>query len=359
MATNKLIKVTVIPTLTGDTIASYNVYSNIDGLLGTMTIAEAASGKLFALSDGASNNITVKGVWTTGGETTTAGSNVVVVDLSSSYVLDAYPSSVAAYSLRKLKSTATYYAKVRRNNDQVTTDVLVDDTGSLSLSSIVSAGGDLGTWAGVNSVFINTWYDQSGNGFDMPEVGTGGPRIINSGVLDTKGALSAVNFNGTSSKLIKGSPLTALDDGNSFSIFTVCANAAVEHSGAIFSTTETDDRFAMFRDSRATEKGNVLIKENGILNSLVLSVSRSNTDQVLQSFHTNGTLRSAFDNGDAGTSNSIDNGSYNNDDLRFGFQLPNSSLLAGLLQEIIIFNVDKTSDRALIEADINNHYSIF
>lgn len=82
MATNKLITVTTIPTKTGDTIASYNAYSSIDGLLGAMTPAEAAAGKTFALSDGSSHDITVKAVWTTAGESTTNVSNIVVIDLT-------------------------------------------------------------------------------------------------------------------------------------------------------------------------------------------------------------------------------------------------------------------------------------
>lgn len=84
MATNKIITVTTIPTRTGDTVASYNAYSSVDGLLGTLTPAEAAAGKTFALSDGASHNVTVKTVWTTAGESTTNESNIVVVDLTSS-----------------------------------------------------------------------------------------------------------------------------------------------------------------------------------------------------------------------------------------------------------------------------------
>lgn len=82
MATNKTITVTVIPTKTGDTVASYNAYSNIDGLLGSLSVAEAAAGKVFSLTD-VLHNITVKTVWTTAGESTTNVSNIVVVDLSS------------------------------------------------------------------------------------------------------------------------------------------------------------------------------------------------------------------------------------------------------------------------------------
>lgn len=84
MATNKIVTVTVLPTRTGDSVASYNVYSSIDGLLDNMSPAEAISGAfIISLSDGVTHDITVKTVWTIYGESTTNISNVVVVNLTS------------------------------------------------------------------------------------------------------------------------------------------------------------------------------------------------------------------------------------------------------------------------------------
>lgn len=85
MATNKVVTVTTVPTRTGDTVASYNVYTGAT-LLGTMTTGEAAVGKTFSLTDGVSHSISVKTVWTTYGESTTNTSNVVVVDLTTPVV---------------------------------------------------------------------------------------------------------------------------------------------------------------------------------------------------------------------------------------------------------------------------------
>lgn len=83
MATNKIVTVTTIPTRSdADTVASYNIYSNIDGLLDNMSPAEAAAGHTVSLSDGSLHNVTVKTVWTTAGESTTNVSNIEVVDLT-------------------------------------------------------------------------------------------------------------------------------------------------------------------------------------------------------------------------------------------------------------------------------------
>jgi hypothetical protein len=84
MATNKTITVTAVSVGTGDTLASYNAYSDkptTKTSLGTLSIAEAAAGKVFALTDGLNHNITVYPVGTSSGEFN-AASNSENVDLS-------------------------------------------------------------------------------------------------------------------------------------------------------------------------------------------------------------------------------------------------------------------------------------
>ena len=78
---NKVITVTTPSVGTGDTVASYNAYSDQDGSLGSLSVAEAAAGKTFALSDGVVHSVTVKPVGTSSGEYN-APSNAVTVDLS-------------------------------------------------------------------------------------------------------------------------------------------------------------------------------------------------------------------------------------------------------------------------------------
>lgn len=82
MATSKVVKVTSASVGTGDTLASYNVYSDQDGLLGNLTAANAADpGLTVSLTDGLVHDITAKPVGTSSGEYN-APSNAVEVDLS-------------------------------------------------------------------------------------------------------------------------------------------------------------------------------------------------------------------------------------------------------------------------------------
>lgn len=80
---NKIVKVTSPSVVTGDTLASYNVYTDKPSaktLVGTMTPAEASAGKTLAFADGLNHNVSVYPVGTTTGEFNEE-SNVVVVDL--------------------------------------------------------------------------------------------------------------------------------------------------------------------------------------------------------------------------------------------------------------------------------------
>ena len=74
------------------------------------------------------------------------------------YLLDAYTGATAGYSLRRLSSTYTGFAiKVQDNVGGATLDVGFNINRGLDTAAIAIYGG-------VNDVFVETWYDQSGNG---------------------------------------------------------------------------------------------------------------------------------------------------------------------------------------------------
>lgn len=83
MATDKQVKVTTIPILSGDTVASYNVFDGVSGtdFIGTMTPTEGIEGKVFGIQDGVVNQVKTQTVWSILGNSSLR-SNAVVVDLS-------------------------------------------------------------------------------------------------------------------------------------------------------------------------------------------------------------------------------------------------------------------------------------
>lgn len=93
---------------------------------------------------------------------------------------------IAVFSIRKMISVATKSIKVRRSSDNATQDIgfvgSVLDTASLS------------TFLGSNSGYVDTFYDQSGNGLNaIQTTAANQPRIYNAGTYD-----GFLVFNGTS-----------------------------------------------------------------------------------------------------------------------------------------------------------------
>jgi len=101
---------------------------------------------------------------------------------SASLYLDATSNTaVAAHSLRKLRSAyAGSCIKVRRSSDNATQDIGFSGN-DLNTSALL-------TFCGAGDGFIDTWYDQSGNGNNLSASGTfyAQPQIVASGVVTTK-----------------------------------------------------------------------------------------------------------------------------------------------------------------------------
>jgi hypothetical protein len=79
-------------------------------------------------------------------------------------LLDAYPDSAAAYSLRKLRNN--YIGgpiRVRRSSDNEEQDIYFDANGELDTTQLT-------TFCGAGDGFVETWYDQSGNALDATQV---------------------------------------------------------------------------------------------------------------------------------------------------------------------------------------------
>ncbi len=278
------------------------------------------------------------------------------------FIFDKYPAAFV-FSLFKLKYSATKTIEVRRSSDNALTDVLLKESGSLDLNSLVSSGGTLGAWVGSNSAFVRRCYNQGSIDFDiLQSTNSLQPRIIEAGVLEVKNLNAAINMLTSSTKFESSSALSALNNGSSFTIYTVSANRTTESFGGLLCTTNNSggQRMVIFKDSRTSPNRNCLLETSSGVFAANLSTPRVTTDQVLQIVSSSGTAISSWDNNATGDQNVAFTGSYNNDLLIVGSQHVNQSFLDGTIQEIIIRDIKDTDVvRNEIRDNINLRYSIY
>jgi len=121
---------------------------------------------------------------------------------TSALLLDTYPGAAAAYSLRKLRTAYNGSAiRVRRSSDNAETDI-----GFISNALDTSS---LNTFVGANSGFVTTWYDQSGNSYNVTQSTAGNqPRVVNAGTIETSNNLPTIRFIRASSTFLKNITLS-------------------------------------------------------------------------------------------------------------------------------------------------------
>lgn len=130
---------------------------------------------------------------------------------SNTYLLDQIGSTTAsvAYSVRKLRKNYTGFAmrvRVSRPGTDPEGDVSFDGNGVVSGASFVtvtSSGGgysvgdvvQFSTFYSGRSVFVVTWYDQSGNNRHVSQSSDDRqPRIVNAGTLETSNSIASIRF---------------------------------------------------------------------------------------------------------------------------------------------------------------------
>jgi len=247
-------------------------------------------------------------------------------------LLDEFPNSVSAYSLRKLRNSYTGNCiEVRRSSDNALQNIgFIND--ELDISSLIS-------FVGAGSGFVRTWYDQSLNSINLINTATTSqPSIIISGVLNLVNNQPSINMGATS--LLRSSTIF----GSSTSIFSVFKNN--DTIGVVYSgTTVGNDFIYAYRINNGTFFSGVTVSEtykNTLLQSLTTQTSVLNalgTDQILWT--------SLF--------TSVNIARYSN--LQIG-----TSVLGGTdinWQELIVYDENKMAQRNNIESNINSYYNIF
>ncbi len=144
-----------------------------------------------------------------------ATSAVAQVTVSSPLNLGVSTCAKTAYSLRSLAisynhtpitpptavsgftNSTTPVARVRRSSDNALLDIGYTTNGNFDTTTVKS-------FAGAGSAFIQTWYDQSGNSYDVTQSTTSKqPRIVNAGIVERSNGKPAVRFIQASSTILQ------------------------------------------------------------------------------------------------------------------------------------------------------------
>jgi len=254
-------------------------------------------------------------------------------------VLQIAPSAAAAYSLRSLTGGDPDVVRVRRDTgggagDNDEEDFTASGISSGALVDFVGSG---------NDGFVSKWYDQSGNGRDAVQPTSGSqPKIVSSGSL----------------VVLSGVPAISFDD----SFFV--AGLAFSPSGDFLAVTVSKLSSGNLIDTRDGASDGFFIQQGG---SDVRyryngdgSINVSGNDQhIVATAELNGTTLTAYKNGSSAGTDTVTAGLLTVVPVSIGkVSFSGANTLTGSVQEIILYDTDKSANRATLETNIISHYGI-
>jgi len=267
-------------------------------------------------------------------------------------LLDDYPDAAAAYSLRKLKADYTGAAiQVRVDTTgQPTYDIGFDSNGELDTTDLLSK-------AGANDAYVNTWYDQSGQDFDVTQLtASNQPQIVSSGSLITDGGKPIIDFDGVNDYLTNAGNI--LYNGG-VSWYSVQNLDTISNSKRIWS----DDIIGVQGYNIFTSASPFKINDGGGFENFIVDNLTANTRQI-RSFNfddSNGVYNYAINGSNTSATKSgwvspISGGTANVGIMSAG---NGGAYGDGKLQELIIYPNDQATNREDIETNINDYYDVY
>ena len=204
--------------------------------------------------------------------------------------------------------------------------------------------------------FVETWYDQSGNGKDLTQTTADKqPKIVDAGSLVTLSGKPSIKPDGTNDFLINQDSIWDTISNSALSCFTVTEKSSVTNKQlwAIGSTTDNDGDWLI---GGASTAGNVQFR-GARINSNIVNTGTSGT-MLLTAFDVTG--GNAFINGTAmDLDGSSPSPSATADRLVLFARRAGDSFTTQRISEAIFYGSDQASNRVDVETNINNHYLIF
>jgi hypothetical protein len=267
--------------------------------------------------------------------------------------LNEFSGAAAAYSVRKLGDSPVAM-RVRKTVSAVDYYQIIgfDANGDLDTAAIEEFGGS-------NDVFVQTWYDQSGNGnhasnstnAEQPKIydGTDG--------IEKENGIPTIQFDGTDDYLKADGYIVELSQ-NSASVF-VTANGGTPDVNTDYLLSEgdlSDPYSSNFIFGGGTSAGSApVLWVNGTTFGTIT------TGQHVIGFDYDGTnFQAHLDGSTAGSSGTaIVNSEASGGGTHIGTRADGTTAFYnGNAQEIITYKSDKSSDRSDIESNINNYFLV-
>jgi hypothetical protein len=273
--------------------------------------------------------------------------------------LDLVPGAAAAYSLRSLSNSyAGPVVTVRRSSDDAEEDFTSGEV----------ADGTLAAFCGAGDGFVKQWWDQSGNtGRDVSQTTSAyQPQIVDAGAVITEEGKPAILFDGSNDYL--SNSLTIWGRGGvGFFDFYAVVKCATEGSGvgtvaAARKTTSLFDGWQV-RNNSGTNGLFFAVDFNGTDGDSVVGATDKRDSQVLLYAALNNTptmyVDGAYDVSSAADGLSV---AYTPTVKTMnvgatGTTASSADHIKGTMQELLLYFVDTSSQRELIEGNIAWSYS--
>lgn len=267
---------------------------------------------------------------------------------SFSFLLDQYPSSVAAYSLRKLRSAYTGSAiRVRRSPDNAQTDIgFVNNV--LDTTTLL-------TFVGAGNGAVVTWYDQSGNGNNATVSGTQPPNIIIAGILQTQNSKPCIRFRTTGSEGLQMASAVLAD--TNISIFMTAKGDNLTSYGPLIGGSGGPPTCLFGYLAPSQQELAYLGGLNGVDKIVNTTPNFANTNYLIYQAIVNSTNIYLYQNNNTFTQSvsnlSLGAPSFNRIGVYFSFHTN------GIFSELIFYKTDQLANRTGIVNNTNSFYTIF
>jgi len=198
--------------------------------------------------------------------------------------------------------------------------------------------------------YVTTWYDQSGNSNDATQAtASSQPKIVDAGVLVEENGKPAVDFLTSSSTFLDTSTFSLISQPTT--TFAVVRDKSTSNPYRVIHAGTTANKL----DFGMNDNDNLY----GYSTSLGASSVNIDNQQASVFFLANGASSKFAKNGLSTETKNIGSALTQVESLRIGEAQALNADWEGVMQEIIFYPSDQSSNRTNIETNINNHYNIY